>query len=384
MSTKAVGSKKGLGAGGKSPSRWLHGFCLATLIATFPLIFLGGLVTSLGAGLSVPDWPNSYGYNMFLFPPSMWVGGILYEHTHRLQGTLVGLLAIFQCVVAWRTESRAWVKWLCTAVLLSVIAQGLIGGFRVTEISLVLAILHGIFAQIVLGTMAVACVVTSKWWRTAPNLSAGGGRPGRVVWLAMGVAGLVVLQLVAGAMMRHKEAGLAIPDLPLAYGRLIPPTDAAGLAAANSMRLATGESAIAKPVTMYKVWLHFSHRVGAVVVTTGVLALAWLTIRRGRGQGAVVYLGWLLIPMITAQVALGLATIYFRKPADIATVHHTLGAILLMTVVVLGVRAGRLFWARSAEVTVHAARAAGAEEGMVSADLSDRGQSKGAKSLVTA
>src|SRR5215210_8043654 len=80
----------------------LHRIALLTAAATFPLIFMGGLVTSHQAGMSVPDWPNSYGYNMFLFPPRLWVGGILYEHTHRLAGVVVGLLAIAVTARAWR------------------------------------------------------------------------------------------------------------------------------------------------------------------------------------------------------------------------------------------------------------------------------------------
>src|ERR1044071_8580984 len=84
----------------------LHLMALLTAAATFPLIFTGGLVTSHGAGMAVWDWPNSYGYNMFLFPPNQWVGGILYEHTHRLMGTVVGFLAIVLAVYAWRSEER--------------------------------------------------------------------------------------------------------------------------------------------------------------------------------------------------------------------------------------------------------------------------------------
>src|SRR5437773_8904149 len=91
-------------------NRLLYAIALATAIATFPLIFMGGLVTSHGAGMSVPDWPNSCGYNMFLFPPRLWIGGILYEHTHRLMGTVVGMLSIVLCVVAWKTEPRRWVR----------------------------------------------------------------------------------------------------------------------------------------------------------------------------------------------------------------------------------------------------------------------------------
>src|ERR1041385_897214 len=95
----------------------LHWIALLTAAATFPLIFMGGLVTSHQAGLRVPDWPNSYGYHMFLFPPRYWVGGILYEHPHRLMGTIVGMLSILLTIAAWKSEQRRWVGWLATAVL---------------------------------------------------------------------------------------------------------------------------------------------------------------------------------------------------------------------------------------------------------------------------
>src|SRR5205809_5732156 len=73
---------------------WLHRFAWVTALVTLGLIAVGGLVTSHEAGMSVPDWPNSYGYNMFLFPPSKWIGGVLYEHTHRLLASTVGLLIV--------------------------------------------------------------------------------------------------------------------------------------------------------------------------------------------------------------------------------------------------------------------------------------------------
>src|SRR3954447_17209580 len=102
-------------------NRKLHILALLTACATFTLIFMGGLVTSHGAGMSVPDWPNSYGYNLFLFPPRLWIGGILYEHTHRLMATVVGMLSIALTLVAWRVESRCWVRLLAASTLLAVI-----------------------------------------------------------------------------------------------------------------------------------------------------------------------------------------------------------------------------------------------------------------------
>src|ERR1039457_1910784 len=92
--------------------RSLHRFAVFTAIATLGLVGLGGLVTSHGAGMSVPDWPNTYGYNMFAFPISKWVGGIFYEHTHRLLASAVGLLTTILAVWLWLKDSRQWMKWL--------------------------------------------------------------------------------------------------------------------------------------------------------------------------------------------------------------------------------------------------------------------------------
>src|SRR6476620_9462182 len=145
-------------------TRSLHMLALLTAAATFPLIFMRGLVTSHEAGMSVPDWPNSWGYNMFLFPPRLWIGGILYEHTHRLMATVVGMLAIALTVLSWKTETRLWVKWLCTSVRGAVIFQGVLGGLRVVLVKLDLAIVHACFAQAFFCLAAMTAVVTSRWW----------------------------------------------------------------------------------------------------------------------------------------------------------------------------------------------------------------------------
>ena len=93
----------------KSPvnyNKWMHNFAVLTAIMTFLLLGLGGLVTSHEAGMSVPDWPNTYGYNMFLFPIGQWVGGVFYEHTHRLLASAVGLLTVVLAVWLWRRDPR--------------------------------------------------------------------------------------------------------------------------------------------------------------------------------------------------------------------------------------------------------------------------------------
>ena len=151
-------------------SRLLHWLAILTFVTTVPLIFLGGQVTTRQAGLSVPDWPNSYGYNMWLFPPSLWKGGILWEHTHRLVATLVGFLSILLSICAWKVERRKWARWTCYSVLAAVIFQGVLGGLRVIWTNLDLAIVHACVAQAFFCLEVFACVVTSRFWIKAAQV----------------------------------------------------------------------------------------------------------------------------------------------------------------------------------------------------------------------
>ena len=126
---------------------WPHRLAVITAGATFLLILAGGLVTNTGAGLAVPDWPTTFGYNMFLYPWSKMVGGIFYEHSHRLIGSVVGLLTLTLTLVLWAVETRRWLRWLGGAALLAVIIQGVLGGLRVILLQETLAIVHGALAQ---------------------------------------------------------------------------------------------------------------------------------------------------------------------------------------------------------------------------------------------
>jgi cytochrome c oxidase assembly protein subunit 15 len=206
--------------------RVLHLLALLTALATFPLIFMGGLVTSHHAGMSVPDWPNSYHYNMFLFPPRLWIGGIMYEHKHRLMATVVGFLSLCLAVWAWRREllgrprleqSQRTTQFLALAVLLGAIVQGVLGGLRVLLVSLDLAIVHACAAQAFFCLATLMTIVSSRWWSSASCVTFMFPAARRFIRFA-GVCVLTIyLQLIIGATMRHHDAGLSIPDVPLAY-----------------------------------------------------------------------------------------------------------------------------------------------------------------------
>ena len=318
--------------------RSLHVIALLTAAATFPLIFMGGLVTSHGAGLSVPDWPNSWGYNMFLLPPRLWIGGILYEHTHRLMATVVGILSIALTVAAWKLEPRRWVRWLCTGVLGAVIFQGVLGGLRVVLVKLDLAIVHACVAQAFFCLAALSAVLTSKWWNDATPSDAPGGKP---LIAACGLAVIAIyLQLIVGATMRHYDAGLAVPDFPLAYGQILPATDPQSLHRINQQRIWKIDLPI---VTAGQVRLHMGHRLGAVLVTLLVLWASSLVFLRHRSERALVIPASILIVLTVLQITLGILTVLKRKPADIASAHVAVGALILVTMFVLAVRAIRLF-----------------------------------------
>lgn len=320
---------------------------------------MGGLVTTHDVGLAVPDWPNSFGYNMFLLPWDVWFGshGVFLEHTHRILGTVVGMFAMAMAIYAWWPRGKAagsgdagitrQARYLSLIVLLAVIVQGILGGLRVIWRELDLAIVHGCFAQLTLCLMGLTVVVTSRWWRQAPDRSeaAHGGPLYRLAMLAVAV---IFAQLVVGAIMRHYKAGLAIPDLPLAYGQLVPPVSEAGLERANLARAAADEAALT-PVTLGQIWLHYGHRLGAIAVTAVLVPLIHRVRRHAADAAGIRPFGITIGVLLVVQITLGLLTVYWRKPADITSTHVAVGALLLLTTFMLTVRLHRLYASRKRE-----------------------------------
>lgn len=307
--------------------RWLHYFAVLTAIITFLLLGLGGLVTSHEAGMSVPDWPNTYGYNMFLFPISKWVGGVFYEHTHRLLASAVGLLTVIEAVWFWRSEPRRWMQRLGVVAVVLVIAQGVLGGLRVRWHMDELGIFHGTVAQMFFILMCALALFTSRWWW---NLRV---RKIEVVpfslrTLVLATTVLIFGQLMLGATMRHQHAGLSIPDFPLAYGQWWPDTSDAAVAKYNAARV---ELVYGNPITAAQIILQMVHRIMAVAILLAVAACAFQALRRlgWRDLLAKVATGWLLL--IFAQIGLGIATVLTNKAADIATLHVMVGALSLVT-----------------------------------------------------
>ncbi len=300
--------------------RLLNLWAVLTAIATFVLLCSGGIVTSKGVGMAVPDWPTTFGYNMFLFPISQWVGGIFYEHSHRLIASGVGLMTVILAVAAFILEDRKWVKGFAVCLVVAVVIQGLFGGLRVVLNKDHVGIVHALLAQSFFSAMVIYCVVTTRtfverrWADFEPS-----SQPRR---LAIIITGLLFLQLALGATMRHEHIGLAIPDFPLAHGKILPDTSPSGMVEINAARADVGDV----PIKPSFVWIHMAHRAMAVVITLAMFTFFW----NARGcSNAIRRMTWVGVVMVIGQFALGAWTIWSGKAADIATAHMALGALLL-------------------------------------------------------
>src|SRR6266540_1179473 len=193
---------------------WLARFAVLTALTTLVLVCLGGLVTSHEAGMAVPDWPNTFGYNLFFFPISRWVGGIFYEHTHRLVASGVGLLTPILAAWLWLKESRRWLRWAGVIAFLAVVLQGVLGGLRVVLFKDEIGIFHAALGQLFFVLTSSIALFTSRWWLHAPSTKSAQADRGGLRPLFLCTTILVFGQLILGAIMRHQHAGLAIPDFP--------------------------------------------------------------------------------------------------------------------------------------------------------------------------
>jgi cytochrome c oxidase assembly protein subunit 15 len=293
---------------------WHHRYVKLVTVFTVLLIAAGGMVTSTGSGLAVPDWPTSYGWNMFTFPVSKWVGGIFYEHSHRLIASTVGFLTIIMAVWTWRVEPRRWVRRLAFVALGAVIVQGLLGGLTVLYfLPAPISIAHAGLAQIFFCLTLTLAVVTSPRWKNA--LSPADDPMLRRIAVTTTV--LVYSQILLGATMRHTQAGLAIPDFPWAFGRVIPPVWNAGVA------------------------IHFAHRLGALVVTLSILATAGHVLYHHAHHRELARPALLLVFLVAMQVTLGAFVIWSAKDPVVNTAHVVNGALVLGTSLVLTLRSFR-------------------------------------------
>jgi len=276
---------------------WLRRFTKLVAASTLFLIFAGAMVTSTGSGLAVPDWPLSYG---MVFPPM--VGGIFYEHGHRMIAATVGFLTIIQAIWLQRREPKAFVRRLGWVSLATVVAQGVLGGITVLFLlPTAVSVSHAGLAEIFLGINVAIAFFTSRFYGSHSQVPSSDG-PGLAV-PAMVVVILVYAQILAGAVMRHLSAGLAIPDFPLSLGRIVPAFTSTGVA------------------------VNYAHRVGALLVTIAIAALAPRVMRSAVYGVRALYV--VLIALLSLQITLAAYTVWTAKNPTITSLHVVTGAAIL-------------------------------------------------------
>ncbi len=355
-------------AGAKAPGAlprsrlWLHRYAIVLASATWVLIFAGGMVTSTGSGLAVPDWPTSYGYNMFTFPYSQWVGGIFYEHGHRLIASTVGLLTIGLCIWLWNVEPRRWLCKLGTVALFAVILQGLLGGLTVRFLlPAPVSVAHACLAQAFFCMVVSIAVFTSPRWlrgstaaRCTDEASVDATRSAsegtkfgapfaatriQTPHLGIFLTGMVFLQLILGAVMRHTDSGLAVLDFPLAYGQVFPSLNAEAVESYNDhRRFVRGIPA----VTVDQIAYHMAHRAGALGVAAAIFLVGAAVLRRHRNLSMLARPALAAMALVVVQFGLGAWTVLSEKMPFVATAHVAVGAATLAVVWVFTLRAYRV------------------------------------------
>jgi len=307
----AGNARGGVDDGSFAPSAGLHRFAILTAAATFILIFAGGLVTSTGSALAVPDWPLSFGK----FFPKM-EGGVLFEHGHRMIAGTVALMMLALMVWTLRRERSARARCVAMVAFGLVIFQAVLGGLTVLlRLPLAIAVAHAATAQAFFCLTVALCLLTGSRWSSPQRIAANDHARPALPALATITTAAIYCQILIGAVMRHMGAGLAIPDFPLSFGRLIPPLESTFIA------------------------INFAHRCGALVVA---VLVTWTVVRVMRdhwNDSTLRRPAMGLMLLLVAQISLGAIAIWSGKAVVPTTAHVAVGAGVLATSLVLTLRA---------------------------------------------
>jgi cytochrome c oxidase assembly protein subunit 15 len=305
----------------------LHRYAIVCVVATLCLIFIGGLVTSTGSALAVPDWPLAFGK---LIP--RLEGGVRFEYGHRVAAGLVAMLTLGLAALAGWTTPPSRVRTLTMVAVGIVIIQVILGGITVRYgLPLAIAVAHAATAQAFF-CLIVAITALTNLQFAAPRAVAL-ALPDPLPKLAVITTATIYLQILIGAVMRHLGAGLAIPDFPLSYGRLIPPLDSGF------------------------VMINFAHRCGALVVAILVVATVFRAMRAGRSEPLIRRPAHLLGVLLVVQITLGAMTVWSGRAVLPTTAHVATGAAVLATSLWLTLR---LYGLRASLAATEPARLRGA------------------------
>jgi len=277
------------------------------------------MVKSTDSGLAVPDWPLSYG---MLFPPM--VGGVFYEHGHRMIATVVGFFMLILAIWLGFKESRQWVRNLGYCALAAVVLQGILGGITVLFfLPTPISVMHGILAQIFFILTIIIAYSQSKERNKREYIRA--DTQGKFLKLILLWTLLIFIQLILGAIMRHTESGLAIPDFPKMGGAWIPLFNAAMIDTINHWRFENNYD----PITQIQIVYHFLHRLGALIIALTFCILNFVTIRYYcKNKSVRTTLIWLDL-FVVLQIYLGAMTVLTQKAPQITSLHVATGAMIL-------------------------------------------------------
>ncbi|MCA9154021.1 MAG: hypothetical protein KDA38_04510 [Planctomycetales bacterium] len=300
-------------------SRWPHRIAVLLVCVTFPLIWVGGLVTSYDAGMAVPDWPSTYGYNLFAYPWTTWFFGpwdLFIEHGHRLLGAAAGMVCIALVLATFVSDTRGWVRAFSVATLAMVIGQGTLGGMRVLLDARQVAMLHGITGPVFFAMATAMAVFTSPLWRQQRSVASDGVVMGRGILGAERLHRLGLLtvlfayiQLVLGAQLRHVPVDASPSRFNVALmfhlGMAFVLAVHVLLLAIRVYRLPSPISALRRPATALVFLLAVQIGLGSA---TWVLKYAWPSWMTGFGFAASHVNqadSWLTAVTVTAHVAMG-------------------------------------------------------------------------------
>jgi len=315
---------------------WLRRFSKITVSLTFFLIFVGALVKSHEVGLSVPDWPTTYGEQMFAFPLSKMVGGIFYEHGHRLIATIVGFFTLLQTFWLSVSNEKPWLKQLGYISLATVIIQGMLGGITVLFfLPTAVSIIHGILAQtFFILTIIIAYSLSNERTNRLDKENC----PSPIYRSGLILSGMVYIQLIIGAIMRHTASGLAIPDFPTMGGLWVPDFSENTIHNINTILFDIDQDMVSRN----QVIIHFLHRFGAILISIAVIYLFY-RIKSVLNIDKSIHRAIFLITVIVfVQFTLGVATILTERSPYITSLHVVNGAALLGSCTLFVLRAAPL------------------------------------------
>ena len=317
--------------------RYTKFLCVLTLF----LIALGALVKSTESGLSVPDWPTTYGKFMFAYPLNKMAGGIKYEHTHRMLASIVGLLTLILTIWLLRIKNMSvWIKRLGILTFLTVVLQGILGGLTVRFFLPVwLSTFHGALAQtffmmVILIAYGLSIERRQRWTIEEESYDP------LFLQLAFFLMVMIYIQLIIGNIMRHDQAGLAVPDFPTMGWTLFPTFNQAWLDRINAWRFENN----LEPVNMYQVFINLFHRFWALLILIDILWLNKIAYERCLNRPLILKTLYWLNMAVVLQITLGISTLLTHKEVYTTTLHVTMGAIVLGLTFLMVLRSTPLTW----------------------------------------